>query len=101
MKGQKKSQWIKSRRNEDAMRREIQDLKEKPLARAAFRPGEWNHYRIECVGPTIRTWVNGVPTTDYDEAWESEGVIALQVHSGNNTRVRWRNFRFFDLSEEG
>ena len=37
----------------------LDDLSEDGAARAAFRPGEWNHYRIECLGPWIRTWVNG------------------------------------------
>ena len=30
-----------------------------PTAQAAFRQGEWNHFRIEAIGDHIRTWVNG------------------------------------------
>ena len=75
----------------------LDDLSDDAYARTAFRPGEWNRYRIECVGPTIRAWVNGIPTADHVDHEDAEGVIGLQVHSGNNTRVRWRDFRLRDL----
>lgn len=63
-------------------------------ARAAFRVGEWNDYRILCVGPRLRTWVNGVLCADWEE-WDAPraGVIAFQVHGGQDTEVRWRNAR--------
>ncbi len=76
----------------------LDDLADDPSARAAFKPGEWNHYRIACLGPHIRTWVNGVPVADYDDSLDVEGVIGLQVHSGNDTQVRWRRPRLVDLS---
>ena len=63
----------------------------------AFKPGEWNEYRIECLGPWIRTWINGVPAAEVLDPLDLEGFIGLQVHSGNDTRVRWRNFRLRDL----
>ena len=79
----------------------LQDLADSPAARAAFRNGEWNRYRIECRGPRIRVWVNDVPTVDWtetrDDAGATSGVIALQVHSGDDTRVRWRNVRLLEL----
>ena len=76
----------------------LDDLEGDARARAAFRYQEWNRYRIECVGPTIKAWVNGVPTTDFVDHLDAEGVIGLQVHKGNDTRVRWRNFRLQGLS---
>ena len=75
----------------------LDDLADDDYARTAFRPGEWNTYRIECVGPTIKAWVNGIPTADFVDDLDREGVIGLQVHSGDDTRVRWRNFRLQDL----
>ncbi|MEW6072771.1 MAG: DUF1080 domain-containing protein [Planctomycetota bacterium] len=71
----------------------LQDLAGNDAGRRAFRSGEWNHYRIECVGPWIRAWVNGVPTADCFDPADMEGAIGLQVHSGTDTRVRWRDFR--------
>ena len=75
----------------------LDDLSDNEAARKAFRPGEWNHYRIECLGPWIRTWVNGVPAADWLDPLDLEGFIGLQVHAGQDTRVRWRNFRLRDL----
>jgi hypothetical protein len=75
----------------------LQNLDGKDAARAAFHPGEWNRFRIECVGPSIKAWVNGVPTADYLDAMDLSGVIGLQVHGGEDTRVHWRNFRVWSL----
>lgn len=82
---------------DEARRGWLDDLADDPAARAAFRPGEWNRYRIECRGTWIRAWVNGVPTTDHLDAMDLEGHIGLQVHSGNDTRVRWRNLKMVDF----
>ena len=75
--------WIHSMRGEDA-------------SRGAFRTGEWNHYRIECRGPHVRSWVNGVPCADVIDFADAEGSIAFQVHSGR-CEVRWRNLRIKEL----
>ena len=66
--------------------------------RAAFKNGNWNHYRIEAIGPSIRVWVNGVNTANLLDDETASGFIALQVHSIGNkeqagTEVRWRNLR--------
>lgn len=72
-------------------------------ARAAFKPGQWNTYRIECRGPSIKTWINGVPVADLTDDMTPKGFIALQVHSiGNNQddagkEVRWRNLKIAEL----
>ncbi|MBM3991249.1 MAG: DUF1080 domain-containing protein [Planctomycetes bacterium] len=75
----------------------LANLKENPEARAAFRRGEWNCYRIELLDHRIRTWVNGVPAVDTTDDADASGFIALQVHSGNNTRMRFRNLRLTPL----
>ncbi len=71
----------------------LQSLEHNEPGRRAFRRDSWNRYRIECVGPSIRCWVNGVPTADFVDRADAEGVIGLQVHSGADCRVRWRNLR--------
>lgn len=79
------------------------DLKNNEPARRAFRAGDWNHLRIECVGTSIRTWLNGVLAADLVDAMTREGFIALQVHGiGNNPdnvgkQVRWRNLTIVEL----
>lgn len=75
----------------------LNDLKENEPARKAFRQGEWNQFRIECRGDSIRTFLNGVPAADLKDNATLKGLIALQVHGvGDNTKpmeIRWRNIR--------
>jgi hypothetical protein len=64
----------------------------------AFRNGQWNKYRIECIGSHIRTWVNGVPTAWLIDDLTPKGFIALQVHSipknvAPGKQIMWRNIR--------
>jgi sugar lactone lactonase YvrE len=78
-------------------------LERLPVARYAFKQNDWNHYRIEAIGDSIRTWVNGVPAADLVDAMTQKGFIALQVHGiGKRTEMlqtRWRNIRVQDLGE--
>jgi hypothetical protein len=68
------------------------------------RPGEWNTIRVEAVGSTIRTYINGINFANLVDDARSEGFIALQVHGiGSNAalegkEIRWRNIRI--LTEE-
>lgn len=73
-------------------------------AKAAFRPEDWNQFRIEAIGDRIRTWLNGVPVADLVDDMTARGVIALQVHSTRNEapmRIRFRELRIQDLGEGG
>jgi hypothetical protein len=72
-----------------------------PDAKTAFKIGQWNKYRIEAIGNSIKTWVNDIPTADIIDNARSKGFIALQVHSINakekswtlGTQVKWKNIR--------
>lgn len=79
----------------------LADLKDNEAARKAFKPGDWNKFRIECRGDSIKTWINGVPAADIRDSVTLKGRIALQVHGvGNRTEpleVRWRNIRIKEL----
>jgi len=64
----------------------------------AFVPGQWNLYRIEAIGPYIKTWINGIQCANLVDDLTAEGFIAFQVHSiGDKSlegkKVRWRNIR--------
>jgi hypothetical protein len=63
----------------------------------AFKNNQWNSYRIECKGDSIRTIVNGVVITDFRDALSLKGIIGLQVHDVGNDptpyQVRWKNIR--------
>jgi putative membrane-bound dehydrogenase-like protein len=53
----------------------------------------WNRYRIEARGSRVRTWINDQPCVDLDDPKGARrGIVALQLHSGGATEVRFRNF---------
>lgn len=72
----------------------LADLKSNDVGRAAFKSGEWNHFRIVASGDSIRVWLNGVQTAELRDSMTPEGYIALQVHgvgaSTDERRVMWR-----------
>ena len=49
-------------------------------ARDAFKADEFNHYKIECIGNEMKTWLNGVPVAYLVDTIDEKGFIALQVH---------------------
>jgi hypothetical protein len=77
------------------------NLKGNEAARRAFKPEEWNTFRIECKGESIKTWLNGVPAAELKDSVTPTGFIALQVHGvGKKTealKVRFRNIRIKEL----
>ena len=81
---------------DEARRGWLASLQDNVDAQEAFAPGEWNTYRILCIGPRIRTWINGVPAVDHLDFADLSGRIAFQVHSGQ-CDVYWRNARIADL----
>lgn len=73
-------------------------LEYNPEGKKAFKNNQWNKYRIECIGSSIRTWVNGIPTANLQDAETAKGFIALQVHSISKEelpgkQIRWRNIK--------
>ncbi|MYA79074.1 MAG: DUF1080 domain-containing protein [Acidobacteriia bacterium] len=61
------------------------------------KPGDWNSYEIICKGNQITLTLNGLVTADLADDMSSEGVIALQLHSGPAMRVSFRNIRIRTL----
>jgi hypothetical protein len=66
-----------------------------PVSKSAFKPGQWNNYRIECVGNQLRTWINDKPVAYVIDNNFQAGVIALQVDGNGEQgkKVHWRNIR--------
>jgi len=52
-----------------------------PEAKSLYKFGDWNHYRIEAIGPRLRVWINDKPVADVIDAATASGFIGLQVHS--------------------
>lgn len=82
---------------DEARRAWIYRLTANPPARKAFKSNEWNRGRIEAIGNSIRTWVNGIECANIIDDVTPSGFIALQVHEvGKNEdgkTVAWRNIR--------
>ena len=69
-----------------------------PIARSAFKADEWNFVRVEAIGNSIRTWINGIQCSNLIDDTSVEGFIALQIHSiGKKSlegkTVKWKNIR--------
>ena len=83
---------------DEARRGWLYPLELNPKAKTAFKNNTWNTYRIECIGNTIRTWINGIPTAHLIDNVTSKGFIALQVHGIPSSQepgkqIRWKNIR--------
>jgi len=65
---------------DEARRGWLYPLTRNAKGRNAFVPGEWNHYRIEAIGPYIRTWINKVQCANLVDDMTAEGIIGFQVH---------------------
>jgi len=67
-------------------------------AKQAFKQNSWNHYRIEAIGDTLKTWINGVAASHLLDPQTASGFIGLQVHSipaeqRAGTEIIWKNIR--------
>ncbi|WP_147676451.1 3-keto-disaccharide hydrolase [Algibacter pacificus] len=82
---------------DEKRRRWLNPLVNNPEAQAAFKQNEWNHYRVEAIGDTLKTWINGVPASYLIDDKTASGFIGLQVHSIGNKieklgkHVMWKN----------
>jgi len=85
---------------DEARRGWLQDLSENEAAQKAFKRDDWNKFRVEAIGDTIRTYVNGVQAVEVVDDMDPSGFIALQVHSTRSEeplQVRWRNIRIKEM----
>jgi len=69
-----------------------------PAAQNAYRHGQFNKVRVECIGNTIKTWVNDIPAAYVVDTFDKKGFIALQVHAISKPdmagrKIHWRNIR--------
>ncbi len=84
---------------DEARRGWLYPLDLNPAAKKALKMNEWNHYRIECIGNSIKTWLNGVACAHVIDEMAPTGFIALQVHSigkdkeKEGQQIKWRNVR--------
>ncbi|HWS00542.1 MAG TPA: DUF1080 domain-containing protein, partial [Prolixibacteraceae bacterium] len=84
---------------DEARRGWLYPMEYNQAGKKAYKKGEWNSYRVECIGSSIRTWLNGVPCANLVDDMTASGIICLQVHGiGQNKEaegktISWRNIR--------
>jgi hypothetical protein len=66
---------------DEARRQWLYPLDLHPQAKTAFKVGEYNHIKVECLGNEMKTWVNNVPVAYVVDPVDPRGFIGLQVHS--------------------
>jgi len=66
-------------------------------AQTAFKPGEYNHFRVECIGQTMKTWVNGTAVASLSDAMDEKGFIGLQVHAVSKPEATGRKVYFKNI----
>ena len=87
---------------DEARRGWLANVSEDPVASKAFKDNQWNKYRVECRGDSIKTFINGVPCADLVDSADASGFIGLQVHGikgDESLQVRWRNLRIQELGK--
>lgn len=68
-------------------------------AQNAYKPLKWNTFRIEAIGDTIKTFVNGVVVSHLVDDMTGSGFIGLQVHGIGKDKnkegitLNWKNIR--------
>jgi hypothetical protein len=83
---------------DEARRDWLYPLSLNPAAQHAFKTGQYNKVRVECIGNNIKTWVNGVAAAYVVDTMDKKGFIALQVHAIGKPelageKIYWRNIR--------
>lgn len=71
--------------------------------KGVVKEGQWNDYRIRCVGLRVEFWLNGVKTVDYiepDETLDQTGKIGLQIHGGPPSEAWYKDIMLIDLTKK-
>ncbi|MDZ7743067.1 MAG: DUF1080 domain-containing protein [Bacteroidota bacterium] len=66
-----------------------------------LKPGEWNDMTIKVEGERVMVWLNNELMTDLsdEKIGEGKGMIALQIHSGEDVKIRWKDIYLKRLKE--
>lgn len=84
---------------DEGRRKWIYPLSLNEKGRRAFQNGIWNTFRVQAIGNSIQTWVNGVQCANLVDDLTASGFIGLQVHSVRAGKglegkpIQWRNIR--------
>ncbi|WP_316792681.1 DUF1080 domain-containing protein [Pedobacter frigoris] len=84
----------------DEGRREwLYPVSNNPKGQIFFAPNVFHKIRIECIGNTVKTWLDGAPVSYLvDSLKTNQGVLGLQVHAIGKPeyagiKIFWKNIR--------
>jgi len=74
-------------------------IKPDPIKDKSLKYGDWNSMKIMVKGDNVKTWLNDVEMIHIKDQkiGEGKGSIALQIHAGDDVKVRWRNIKLEKL----
>jgi hypothetical protein len=83
---------------DEARRDWLYPLELNPAAQPAFKNGQFNKVRIECIGHNLRTFVNNREAAYVVDSLDAQGFIGLQVHAISKPeqagkKIYWKNIR--------
>ncbi len=84
---------------DEARRGWLYPMEYNQAAKKSYKQAQWNKYRVEAIGNSIRTWLNGIPCANLVDDMTPAGFIALQVHAigkeeaNAGKTICWRNIR--------
>ena len=82
---------------DEARRGWLYPMEYNQASKKAYKRSQWNKYRVEAIGNTIRTWLNDIPCANLVDDMTPSGFIALQVHAigkeeaNAGKTICWRN----------
>ena len=82
----------------EARREWLYTMDYNPSAKKQLQLKTWNKCRVECIGNSIRTFINGKAMSNLVDDFTPKGFIALQVHAVGKPaeagkKIHWRNIR--------
>ena len=74
-------------------------IKPDPEKETVLKEGQWNKMKIKVQNSKITSWLNGIKMVDLEDEkiGMGEGGIVLQIHSGGDVKVSWKNIEIKTL----
>ena len=91
---------------DEARRGWLYPMEYNQASKKAYKRAQWNKYRVEAIGNSIRTWLNDLPCANLVDDMTPSGFIALQVHAigkeaaNAGKTICWRNIRIMTKNLE-
>ena len=85
---------------DESRRNRLLATADRTLTDSLVKPEAWVHYTIRTEGPRTQLFLHGTQTVDYIEEDASvplSGLICLQIHSGPEGEVSYRDIRIEEL----